>query len=101
VEAGAAAFVRAVQVMQLSRSVEADAYRETFAGEKGTPGVVEQGAVGLQGIANVLAAGELALVVHGALEELQAEQGGFAALPGELHFRAALRGDIALHVGTQ
>ncbi|MNP27596.1 hypothetical protein D3C76_1205160 [compost metagenome] len=90
-----------MEIVDLPWAVEAEPHQETLAGEEGAPVVIEQGAIGLQGIADDLAGGEAALVVQGPLEKVQAEQGRLAALPGELDFGAGLRRDVALHVVAQ
>ncbi|MNQ70756.1 hypothetical protein D3C85_854010 [compost metagenome] len=101
VETGPAALVRPIEVMDLAWSVKAEADHESLTGKKVAPLIIKQGAVGLQGIAYDLASGELALVVDRTLEKVEAQQRRFATLPGELHFRTALRCDIALHISTQ
>ncbi|MNI60799.1 hypothetical protein D3C73_1160320 [compost metagenome] len=101
VEAGAATFVWPIEVMDLARPVEAEADHEVFVGEKGAPLVIEQGAIGLQGIADDLAIGELTLISDRPLKKIQPQQRRLTTLPGEFHFRAVLRRDVTLHIRTQ
>jgi pimeloyl-ACP methyl ester carboxylesterase/class 3 adenylate cyclase len=84
IEGAGAALVHAVGVMHLAGAVDAEADKEGVLLEEGTPLVVQAGAVGLDGVANHLAGTAVALdVVHGALEEVEAHEGGLAALPGD------------------
>ena len=63
-------FFWSIEVVDLARPVEAEADHEMLAGG-GAPVVIQQGAIGLQGIADDLATGELTLVSDRALEKLQ------------------------------
>lgn len=86
VEAALPAFIRAVDVVHLGRAVQAEADEEIVPLEEGAPGLVQPGAVGLQGVGHLLAGlfmlfGQL----DRALEEIQAHQQRLAPLPGNAH----------------
>ena len=99
VERRPAAFVHAVAVVGITRTVEADADEEIVLFEKGRPGVVDQHAVGLEGIAHGLAGRAVFLLEFDrAAEEVQPQQRGLAALPGEVYRRHLLRFDILADV---
>ncbi len=99
--AGAALLVRPVRVVDGLRAVQRQPHREAVLRQEDAPFVVEQGAVGLQAVADGLALAVFLLQRQRAAEEIQSQQSRFAALPGELHFRRVLRRDVALHVGPQ
>ena len=93
--------VAPVGVVQLARPVDAEADQEVVLLEEGAPGVVEQDAVGLEGLLNRLPG--LAVFFDefdGALEEFELHQRRLAALPGDRHFGRAMRleqlADVAL-----
>ena len=76
--------VAAVTVVDRTRPIDADADQELLPGEEGAPGVVEQHAVGLEGIFDPHARwAMLFLQGYRPLEEVDAEHGWLAALPGK------------------
>ena len=90
-----------VGVVQFARSVHTEADEKIMIGKEPAPVVVEQGPVGLQRIQHLLAAAVLLLQFDHAAEKIKAEQGGFAALPGEGDFVAGLAGNVLPDVGLQ
>src|SRR5690606_17777219 len=73
---------------------DGDADEEAVLAEEPAPGLVEEGAVGLQGVADPLIGSAVALLEgEGLLEERSAGEGGLAALPGD--------GDIVAGVGEE
>jgi hypothetical protein len=96
-EGGMAALGDAVVIMDFARAIDAQSDQETVFFEKGAPFLVEQGAIGLEIVFDALAgAGVFLLQSEHLAEEIQAHQGGFAALPGEHHFRPGDPGDVLL-----
>ncbi len=94
-EGGRPALVAAIQIMRFTRTVEADPDQEAILGEELAPRIVQQRAVGLQGVLGSRArAGVLLLVRHRLAEKVQAHQGRFAALPGKVDFWGALSSDV-------
>ena len=101
VEGGAAVFVVAVDVVDFGGAVDGEADEELVLGEEFAPGVVEEGAVGLEGVGDIFTVGELFLEVDDFFEEGDAEEGGFAALPGEVDVGSGLGVDVLLDVGLE
>lgn len=82
----AAGLVHPVVVVEFARAVDADADQELLPGQERTPRVVQQGAVGLDRVLHLLSRPLEPLGQgHGVLEERQATQGGFTALPADRH----------------
>jgi hypothetical protein len=101
VEGGGAAFVDAVGVVEFAWAVDAEADEEVVGGEESAPVVVESGAVGLEGVVDGSAVRVLALEGDDFFEEGDAEEGWFAALPGEGHAGAGLGGDVVADEGLE
>lgn len=76
-------FVHPAGVMQPRRSVDAQADEKLLRLQEFAPFVVEQRAVGLDGIVDAFAAGMLPLQLDDLAEELHPEQRRFPALPSE------------------
>src|SRR5208283_4915477 len=57
IKSGLAAFVHAVGIVQFARTVNGNAYQELIFKEEFRPRVVQQDAVGLEGVGNLLAVG--------------------------------------------
>lgn len=72
IEAGLPRFVDAIAVMQMARAIHGKAHQELAFGKKLTPLVVEQDAVGLQGIRNSLAAGVMLLKLYSPAKKIDA-----------------------------
>jgi len=80
----AALLVDTVAVVHLFGAVEREAHQPLILAEEVAPVLVQQDAVGLDGVADALAvAAVLLFELHELLEERQAGQGGFAALKRE------------------
>ena len=94
-------FVHPVGVMQPRRSVDAQADEKLFRLQEFAPFVVEQRAVGLDGIVDAFAAGILPLQLDDFAEELHPEQRRFPTLPGECDFRNILPYDVLPHIGLE
>ncbi len=102
VEGALAAAVDAVGVVQLARAVDAQADQEVVLLEEHAPVVVEQQAVGLEGVLHRLAG--LAVLVDQldrAAEELELHQRRLAALPGHRDLRRAVRLEQLADVGLE
>ncbi len=101
VEGGFAVLVIAVEIVDGSGTIDGEADEEVVLGEEFTPRVVEEGAVGLEGVGDIFAVGELLLEGDDFLEEGDSEEGGFAALPGEVNIGTGLGVDVLLDVGLE
>ena len=109
VVAAGAVGVASAGVMEGRGAVEAESDEELLALEEVGPAVVEEGSVGLKGVADDGAAWAVeALESDGLLEEGQSHEGGFAALPaeemlghgdGEVGFRDGRQGVVGHPVG--
>ena len=100
-ERTASRFVHAVRIVDFGGAIEAQAHEEIVFGEEGAPFVVEQRAVGLEGILYELAARVAALQRDGLAKKIQPHQCRLAALPSKYDFRHVLRLDELTHVGFQ
>ena len=99
---GVAAFlVDAVGVVQVFRAVDGEPDEEIVFREEFAPLVVEQGAVGLECGADLLAVGVFLLEFNDFAEVAHAEQGGLAALEGEAHFLSGLGGYVVADEGLE
>ena len=91
--------------MQFTRAVDAQADQEIVGLEKGGPLLVQERAVGLQGVADDAPGGRVFFLQrHRAAEEIEPYQGGLATLPAEPDLRRArrdLRRDIVAHIGLK
>jgi len=95
IEGGRAALVPAIEIMRFARTVEADPDQKAIFGEEFAPLIVQQGAIGLQGVINVHTGTRIFfLISHRAAEEIHAHQGWLAALPGKVDFRHSLGCDV-------
>ena len=85
-------------IVNLARAVDAQADEEPVLLEEARPVVVEQGAVGLQVVLDALPGlGVFLLQRDDLLEELEAQQRGLAALPGEDDFVGGDALDVVPH----
>ena len=85
-----------IAVMQMTRAIQAQANEELLSVQKLTPGVIEQEAVGLEGVADARARWAVLLLERDdPLEEFHSHQGRLAPLPGEADLRGR-RGDNVL-----
>ena len=102
VEGALAAAVDAVGVVQLARAVDAQADQEVVLLEERAPVVVEQQAVGLEGVLHGLAGPAVLLdQFDGAPEEVELHQRRLAALPGDGDLRRAVRLQQLADVGLE
>ena len=101
VERGRAAFIHAIEVMELGRAVNRNPDQEMVLRQKLAPAIVQQDAVGLKSVFNLLAVGILVLDGDDLAKEVHAQQGGFAALPGKGNCRRILRGNELRDVRLQ
>jgi len=77
----------AVVVVEFRWAVDGEADEELLFVEEPAPVVVEEGAIGLEGVLDGLAgAFVFVLEFDGFSEEVESGEGGFAALPGDGHF---------------
>ena len=98
---GIAFFIHAIGVVEFRRAVDAQADEEMVFGKEFTPFVVQQGAVGLQGVADLSATGVFLLQGNRFPEKVDSQQRRFSSLPGEGDFRHALLFDVLADVGLQ
>jgi hypothetical protein len=88
VEGTLVALADAIGVMQGARSVDADPDEVVVPFEKLRPFVVDQRAVGLDGVKHAqMWSAVLLRELHGAAEKIEAPQHRLAALPGHFHLR--------------
>src|SRR6266516_2241538 len=88
--------------MHLLRAIHTQPDQKMVLAEKLAPGLIQEDAIGLH---RMLDSNDwtrvLFDVVHCSLEKVQSHQGGFAALPGNGHFRGALRLDQLADIGFE
>ncbi len=102
VEGGSTLLVDPVAVVELAGTVDAETDQEPVIVEQLAPLVGEQRAVRLDGVVHLLAGLPVALgELDGATEEVDAHEGGLAALPGDGHLGRGLRFDDLPHVGVE
>lgn len=97
VEGSPALGIEPVAVVECSWSVDGQTDEELMLPEERGPGVVEQDAVGLQGVDDLSSGGrKLLLQLDDVFEEFETEQRRFAPLPGERDFLGlgGLRRDV-------
>ena len=88
--------------MQLARTVDAQTNQEIVFLEEGTPVVVEQQPIGLEGVLHGLSRKAVRFdEIDSALEEFEFHQCGFAALPGYGYLRRAVRLQQLADVGLE
>lgn len=92
------AFIDTVGVVHFTRAVDGEADEKIIRGEELAPFVIEQGAVGLDGVGDDFAGGEFFLQRDNLAKKIDTEQGGFAALPGEIDFGCGLAMDVLADV---
>src|ERR1700733_6567110 len=91
IEGAALAPVHPVSVVNLPRSIDAQSHEEIVLLEKGAPVVVQQDAVGLEGVLyNLLRAAVLLDQLDGMLEELELHQRRLSSLPSHGDLRRAV-----------
>ena len=102
VESRRSAFVDAVGVVQLARTIDADADQEVVFFEELAPLVVQQRTVGLHGVLKSHAwFAILLLVLDGFAVEIDPHQGRFASLPGHRDLVAAVGLDQLADIGFE
>ena len=101
VEGGTLAFVDAVVVVIFFGTVDRNADQEFVYGEEFTPLVVEERAVGLEGIVDRFSVGIFFLEGNNLAKEVDAEDGRLATLPCEGNFGDALCFDVLLDVAFE
>ncbi len=87
--------------MQVPRPVDRDADEELVLGQELAPFVVDEDAVGLEGVRDAFAVAVVLLELHGAPEEVHPHERRLAALPGEVDLGDVLRLDVSPDVGFQ
>ncbi len=85
---------KAACVVQLARSVDAQAHEETVVGKKRGPIFVDERAVGLKCVFDFFAVGVFFFEFENFFEKIDSEKRGFAALPDELDLGNVLRTDV-------
>lgn len=91
VECGFAVLGDTILIVKFFWAVNAEANQESVLLEKGRPLLIEQSAIGLKIVLDALIGFLVSLLKrHDLLEKLDAEQGGFSALPSKNHFIAIL-----------
>ena len=87
--------------MQLARAVDGNADQELIFKEEFCPRIVEQDAIGLEGVGDLLAVGIFLLDLDEIPEIIDTQQRRFPALPGKIHHRRIVRLDILPDVALQ
>ena len=86
---------------QVLRPVERNPHQKIVPGKEVAPRLVNQRAVGLEDVLDLLAIGVFLLEVHRLPVEIHPQQQRFAAVPAELHRRNLVGLDILFHVKFQ
>ena len=92
-----ATLVLAELVVDVLRTVDRDTQQEVVLLEETRPLARDEGAVGLQAVVDLLAAGILLLERHRPTVEVQSHHQRFAAVPDELHLRHVVGRDVVPH----
>src|SRR6266516_2672539 len=88
--------------MHLLRAIHTQPDQKMVLAEKLAPGLIQEDAIGLHRVLDSNAWTRVLFdVVHCLLEKVESHQGGFAALPGNGHFRGALRLDQLADIGFE
>ena len=91
-----------VAIVEVLRTIDAEADEETMIAKKTAPFRIQQGAVGLKAILDPLVRWAVLLLQgYGALEPIDAEQGRFTALPGEGHRLAGIGENEVADIGLE
>ena len=102
VEGGGIIFVGAVEVVEFAWAVEGEADEEVVLVEEFGPVGVEEDAVGLEGVVDFFVLRIMFLLeFNDFFEEVESEECGFAALPGEVDFGDVLLVDVLLDAGFE
>src|SRR5690606_18398441 len=101
IEGRATALVVAMAIMELARTIQADAHEKALAVEKPSPVIGEQRPVRLDRVGHVSTGTEPSLQGTHLLEEIDAQERRLPTLPRELHFRRILACDVISHEGLQ
>ena len=101
IEGRLVAFVYAIAIVEVARAVNGQADEEAVLREKFAPFVIEKHTVRLEGIFDLLAVGVFPLERDDTAKEIDAEQCGLAALPGEVDRLRLLRFDVLTDVGFE
>jgi hypothetical protein len=92
------ALVHAIGIMQLSRPINANANEKIVLLKELTPGIIQQRAIGLQGIVNLHPwSGMFLLVMNDSFKKAQTHEGRFTTLPGKCYLGNFLRFDVLAH----
>ena len=92
---GVASLVEAVTIVQLSRSVHAQAHEEAVLFKEATPIIVQESTVCLDRVSDLLRRRRIPfLQLDNPPEKINAQQCGLAALPGEIDDRMRTRFNI-------
>ncbi len=94
IEGRPASTAEAKAVVEVFGAVDAEADQEAVIAEEFAPGVVQEEAVGLQGVVDAFAARMLLLQSHDLAIKIEPHERGLASVPGELREIGILRGDI-------
>ena len=100
-ESGPAALRQAERVVNVLRPVERNPHQKIVPGKEVAPRLVDQRAVGLEDVLDLLAIGVFLLEVHRLPVEIHPQQQRLAAVPAELHRRNLVGLDILFHVKFQ
>ena len=79
-----AAFVHAIGIVQLARAVDGQADKKMILQKESRPRVVEQDAIGLKSVGDLLAVGIALLELDDAPKEVDAQQSRLPSLPGKV-----------------
>lgn len=95
------AFVDTVGVVQLARTIDGNADKKLIFEKTFCPCIVEQDAIGLEGVGNLLAVGVFFLDLDKFPEIIDTQKRRFPALPGKIHHRRVVRFDVLPDVALQ
>lgn len=83
IESGLAGLVRAIEIVEMSRPVDGQAYQEFVFGQKLAPFRIEQDSIGLDGVGHRTTLSVLRLEFHHFAKIVHSQNGGLTALPSE------------------
>ena len=98
VECRALLFVYAIGVVEVRRSINADANEKLIVSQKAPPGVIEERSIRLKRILNLLTVRVFCLQADNIFKVANTKKRGLPTLPGKLHFVSRLCLDVLLDI---
>lgn len=97
-----APFIYAVRIVHGLWAIQTQPDQEMVLAEKLAPGIVQEDAIGLHGMLDADAWASVDMhKIHGAFEEVETHQGGFATLPGNRDLGRTLRFEQLADIGLE